>query len=317
MPIWTHVIGVTGCTMSDEHFIGNDDTQHTIILNLGDFSSIHLALKASMIVLAGWEIGREIVLADEKQVIGRSSMADVQIIDQSVSREHVRIDRVSGDGDYYEITDLNSSNGTLVNNIAITNKRLNNGDKIQLGNILFKFVYQDKLDEVFHQNIHRLIHYDHLTGLLSMDTFRAKLEEQLAGSTSTTRFVIAMTDLDGLKRVNDSFGHLAGRSVIEAMGEMMRSCIRAGDFAGLYGGDEAIIFFANALLEDARVVSEKIRVTIMERIFTMDGKSFSVSISQGLSQFPVHGTTVEQLIAAADGALYRAKADGRNCICTA
>ena len=294
-----------------------DDTQRTIILKTDDSGLIHPARKASIIALAGWEIGREIVLADDEQVIGRSPMADVQINDQSISRRHVRIRRIRDDADYYEISDLNSSNGTRVNNEPITSRRLDDGDKIQLGTILFKFTYQDKFDEVFHKNIHRLIHFDQLTGLYTMDSFRSKLEEILTKATSNTQFVIAMTDLDGLKRVNDTFGHLAGRSVVEAMGAMMRGCIRKQDLAGLYGGDEAIVFFAGATLEDASVVAEHLRVTVNQRVFSRGDKPFGVTISQGLAQFPLHGKTLEQLIAAADGALYQAKADGRNCIRTA
>ncbi len=147
-----------------------------------------------------------------------------------------------------------------------------------------------------------------------MDSFRSQLDEAIGRSRPNGRLALAMTDLDGLKRVNDTYGHLAGRMVVREMGVMMREALRPNDVPALYGGDEAIIFFPETSIEEAREVLEGLRRAIETRVFEYEDKPFHVSISQGLAEWPCHGQTAEQLIAAADQALYAAKAAGRNCI---
>ncbi|MBN2308935.1 MAG: GGDEF domain-containing protein, partial [Candidatus Hydrogenedentes bacterium] len=276
--------------------------------------------RASLITLAGWEIGREIELESAELVLGRSLSLPVPIGSSSVSRQHAKIvcEDENG-GRAFKIVDLESLNGTKVNTAIVKSARLQNGDKIQLGDVLFKFVLQDPLDTRFHQEVHRRIHYDQLTGLLTLDTFLEYLRMAIeraehdtsAGPGAEGPFTLAMTDLDGLKRVNDTYGHLQGRRVVREMGAMIRQALRSKDWAGLYGGDEAILLFNGADVQEAMEVAERLRGLIRERLFECDRGTFGVTISQGLAEWPTHGTSAEQLIAAADGALYAAKAAGR------
>jgi diguanylate cyclase (GGDEF)-like protein len=288
---------------------------HTLVIPSSDASGAAPPRKASIVVLAGWEIGREIELSGQEHVFGRSLMANTRIGSPSVSREHAKIVRVHEDGaDRFILMDLNSSNGTRVNDESITSVQLQNGDKIQMGEVVFKFVTEDTTEGRFYQDIHRLIHYDQLTGLLKMDAFRRQLETEILKSRPEGRLTLAMTDLDGLKRVNDSYGHLAGRMVVREMGAMIRQTVREQDRAGLYGGDETIIFYPETGIEEARDIAERLRQTIQARVFEHQAHTFGVTISQGLAEWPRHGKTIEPLVAAADKALYTAKAEGRNCI---
>jgi len=191
---------------------------------------------------------------------------------------------------------------------------LHDGDKVQVGEVVFKFLERGSLDAQFHREIHRLINYNQLTGLMTMESFRRILEQATASVGAGQTFSLAMTDLDGLKKVNDTYGHLAGRMIIAEMGGAMRGILRAGDLAGLYGGDEAIVLFPSTSLAQAATLAEALRKRIEERLFDFRGNTFSVTISQGLAEWPRHGKTCEEIIAAADKALYRAKADGRNCV---
>jgi diguanylate cyclase (GGDEF)-like protein len=295
----------------------DDDTEPaldgTLIAELREDLQPTGEIRASLIVVAGWEIGREIEVHGEAQVLGRSPLAQTVIAAPSVSREHARIDCTEEAGHkVFTIADLGSSNGTRLNGTQIKSARLKNGDKIQLGDVVFKFLLQDHLDAQFHQTVYRRIHYDQLTGLMTMESFRRRLEAALAEATGPC--TLAMTDLDGLKKVNDTHGHLAGRMVVQEMGVMMRAALRAQDLAGLYGGDEAILLFPGTTLIEATEIAEKLRRNIEEREFHFHGSTFRVSISQGLAEFPGHGRTPESLIAAADRALYAAKAAGRNCV---
>jgi diguanylate cyclase (GGDEF)-like protein len=206
-------------------------------------------------------------------------------------------------------------NGTTVNSQSIVDPaQLGDGDKIQIGDTVFKFAVQDAIDVQFHREIHRLIHYDELTGLMTMGSFRRVLEHAIAAARENQVFTVAMTDLDGLKRVNDTYGHLAGRMVIAEMGAMMRDWLRAKDFAGLYGGDEAIVLFPSTPAPEAQALADSLRTRIESRSFELGGNRFSVTLSQGLAEWPLHGQTVEAIIAAADCALYEAKKAGRNCV---
>lgn len=275
-------------------------------------------LRASLVVLSGWEIGHEFDVNDCPGILGRSTQADVYVNAPSVSRQHARFDRIQQDDkEYFTITDLGSSNGTHLNETPILSTRLKHGDRIRTGDVVFRFVLQDDLEAAFMHEVHQLIHYDQLTGLLTMDAFKRRLETIIHQSRPHTSFSLAMTDLDGLKRVNDTYGHLAGRMIVREMGVMMRQCIRTQDLAGLYGGDEAIVLFQDASLEEAKQVAEKLRLTIEQREFEHQGNTFRVTISQGLAEWPRHGNTLDALIAAADKALYAAKSAGRNCIRTA
>jgi len=272
-------------------------------------------VRASLIVLAGWELGKEIEVGSSTMILGRSIECEVCVNAPSVSRQHAQLDLVEEDNErFFRVTDLGSSNGTYVNNTRTAATRLHNGDKVKMGDVLFKFVMQDEIEARFHQDVHRLIHFDQLTGLLTMDAFRLRLEEAMRATLPAGGFCLAMTDLDGLKKVNDTHGHLAGRMVIGAMGRIIRECLRETDYAGLYGGDEGIILFSATGMADALALAEELRKRIENNSFEYDGQPIRVTISQGLAEYPLHGRTPEALIASADRALYAAKAAGRNCV---
>lgn len=290
----------------------------TMLGQAGDLAALAPGSKACLIVLEGWEIGREIEVHGQSQELGRSNLVSTLVNAPSVSRRHAKIDRVDESGQVcFVLTDLGSSNGTRVNGDRVERARLRNGDKVRLGDVLFKFVILDEIDAQFHQKVHHLIHYDQLTGLLTMDAFRMRLESMLRMRTHDARFTLAMTDLDGLKKVNDTYGHLAGRMIVREMGVMIRQCLRAQDIAALYGGDETVLLFPDTAIEEAATVAEQLRATIAARVFEHNGHSFGVTISQGLAEWPRHGQGVEALIASADAALYAAKARGRNCVVNA
>ena len=272
--------------------------------------------RACMVCLHGWEIGHEIELAGETHLFGRASHAETCLNSQLVSREHAKIVRAPGPaGDQFVIMDLNSSNGTFVNSVRVSSAGLRDGDKVVIGDILFKFQIQDAAEARFHKNIHRLIHYNQLTGLLTIEAFQRKLDTVLQASDETRIHTLAMTDLDGLKTVNDTYGHVAGSIVLSEMGDIMREVLRTQDIPAIYGGDESIILFPDTRIDAAYALAEDLRRTIEARTFRHRDQSFQVTISQGLAEWPKHGLSSESLIIAADNALYAAKSDGRNRIC--
>ncbi len=268
---------------------------------------------AALVVLSGWEVGRVLDLDRQELVIGRSPRATLQVPSPAISRQHARLVREDGDQIRFRILDLDSANGVFVNGRAVHQAVIGDRDTVQLGDVVLKLVVNDPVEREFYRELHRRLHFDPLTGLLTLDSFTERLYLEIARAPSV--FSLAMTDMDGLKAVNDTFGHLAGRMVVREMGSMIRSVLRPSDRAGLYGGDEAILLFAGTSIDAAVEVCERLRTTVERRSFEAEGGRFRLTISQGLAEWPTHGATAEKLIAGADQALYAAKAAGRNRVC--
>ncbi|MBM3290008.1 MAG: FHA domain-containing protein, partial [Candidatus Hydrogenedentes bacterium] len=140
--------------MADEKQHSGDTTRLVLDDELADLRARMQGQRASLVVISGGQIGKEYVLTGTQWVIGRSPDVSVSINLQSVSRQHARISRRSDrDGDYFEVVDLGSMNGTHVNGDAVTSTRINDGDKIQFGDVVVKFMLQDALEAQFHQEV--------------------------------------------------------------------------------------------------------------------------------------------------------------------
>ncbi len=127
---------------------------------------------------------------------------------------------------------------------------------------------------------------------------------------------LAMADLDHFKQVNDSYGHPAGDRVLRAVSEGLAGRLRASDVAGRYGGEEFLWILTGVPLSGARVAVERWRSEVEDSPVTLeDGRTVEVSVSIGLASFRPEMRDPSELVAAADAALYDAKAAGRNRVC--
>ena len=158
---------------------------------------------------------------------------------------------------------------------------------------------------------------DGLTGLLNHTTLAQFLETSVAGARRhQARLCFAMLDLDLFKTVNDRYGHPAGDQVLIALARMLKQRLRSSDMVGRYGGEEFAIIFQETDEEAAAQTLRKILEDFSTLSFKADGCSFSCTFSGGISGFPSQ-KNAEQLVLAADQALYRAKSNGRNQIVVA
>lgn len=124
---------------------------------------------------------------------------------------------------------------------------------------------------------------------------------------------ILMADLDHFKDVNDAYGHQAGDAVLRGTADRLAGLLRGADVAGRYGGEEFIIILAHNELEGARVAAERWRDAIGSKPFKLpDGSEITVTVSVGVATYDESFQSPEQLISAADTALYIAKENGRN-----
>lgn len=157
---------------------------------------------------------------------------------------------------------------------------------------------------------------DRLTGLYVHSFIEAELENLLAQA-KRYNFPVTfiMLDVDKFKQVNDQYGHMAGNKLLKAVAEKIRGVSRDSDLVARYGGDEFEIVLPHTDKEGALVYAEKLLKSVREmELEVSPGVKAKVTLSIGLASYPKDADNVAQLQAAADSALYGAKALGRNCI---
>ena len=125
---------------------------------------------------------------------------------------------------------------------------------------------------------------------------------------------LIMFDLDHFKEVNDRYGHLCGDAVLAAVGKRMKEVLRGSDLKCRYGGEEFMVLLPETPLHGARRVADTLRREIADRPIPWAGEGLTVTASFGLAQAMPGEVNVEGLVARADEALYKAKAEGRNCV---
>ncbi len=157
---------------------------------------------------------------------------------------------------------------------------------------------------------------DPLTGLFNRRYMEESLARELRRADRKQRPLAAlMLDLDHFKRYNDTLGHAAGDAMLRAIGNFLQSRMRKDDIVCRYGGEEFTIIMPESSLEIAQQRAERLREDSKRLEISLNGQFLgSVTFSVGIACFPDHGTTGEQLLHAADLALYRAKAAGRDCV---
>lgn len=155
---------------------------------------------------------------------------------------------------------------------------------------------------------------DRLTGLINRRGFDDRIAEEIARAQRYgTRLSLLMADLDAFKRVNDAFGHPAGDSVLTTAGMLLREAVRATDISVRYGGDEFAILLPDTDKTEAFLVAEKLRDTFARARIPLDaGIEAAVTISIGVAALSETEPDSDELVSAADAALYRAKQWGRN-----
>ncbi|HEY3312014.1 MAG TPA: diguanylate cyclase [Anaerolineales bacterium] len=155
--------------------------------------------------------------------------------------------------------------------------------------------------------------HDALTGLYNRRFMDDALQREILRANRDGRPVsVLMLDIDHFKNFNDSFGHDAGDQVLVALSSLLRVNIRESDIACRYGGEEFVVILPGASAADARHRAELIREDFS--CVRIGPEKLSATISVGLSVYPKHGVTVDELLRAADSALYLAKNAGRNCV---
>ena len=161
--------------------------------------------------------------------------------------------------------------------------------------------------------VERLSLTDDVTGLHNMRNFfqLSDAQEKLA-KRHGRNFAICMIDADGLKGINDQYGHLAGTELIRQVAAMITSNIRCSDICARYGGDEFVILFNETGKEAVSATVERIVIGMATTPFPFGSEYLTTTLSAGLAEYPGDGGDVKSVMANADEAMYASKRSGKN-----
>ena len=269
-----------------------------------------LPRSACLVVILGEGLGARVDIGGTPVLVGRSHEADLVIAHKSVSREHCRI---WFEDDAFRIRDLGATNPTRVNDVAVNETTLADGDHIVVGESLLKFISQTSIEGHYHEEIYQLATYDALTDLHNRRHFMAVLDKEIARALRHGReLALCIIDVDLFKPVNDTFGHIAGDEVLRRIGAVVRQHVRSDDIAARIGGEEFAVLLPEGSADDAVAFAERLREAIAATLFAPGGTPRQITVSVGVAPLRAPDTSRSQLLAAADAALYRAKHEGRN-----
>jgi two-component system, cell cycle response regulator len=260
----------------------------------------------------GPDIGRRIALHNPQYIVGRDSEAGFVVGRSSVSRQHARL-YVDDAGGWW-VEDLNSTNGTFVNEHRIKLQQLADADQLRFGDAIYKFLSGSNIESAYHEAIHNMAIQDGMTGIHNKRYFTEFLDREIAVcSRHGHPLTLVMFDVDHFKLVNDTHGHLAGDAVLKDLAARIRPRIRREDLFARYGGEEFVCVLPSTALAGGVVFAEHLRALIEERPSRFENAAIPFTISVGVTTLHREtGVDVPTLIKRADDNLYAAKRGGRN-----
>ncbi|AKU99379.1 FHA domain/GGDEF domain protein [Labilithrix luteola] len=279
-------------------------------IDLEGFHSAPSNDRACLVVIYGPELGKRASLGSTVFEIGRSSRADLAIDQESISRHHARI---SWDGKSHVIYDLGSTNGTFVNDQSCKERALKDGDQVKLGRSILKYMAGDNIEANYHEEIYRLMTMDALTQTHNRRYFNEALEREYNRSLRYRRALsLILFDIDHFKKINDTYGHVAGDSVLRQLALVVKPRLRTQDVLARVGGEEFAVLLPEVDLVGARIAADKVRSLVEAARFLVDHKEFGCTVSVGVTTFGDNVTSAGMLYELADQNLYAAKNGGRN-----
>lgn len=190
-----------------------------------------------------------------------------------------------------------------LNLLHVLAHRIRENNLVLLGSLELQRQYRNKAET------------DTLTGLHNRAWFEEVFPKQLELCERTGQYAsLLMVDIDHFKKVNDQYGHGGGDEVLRHMGTLLRRNLRSTDLCARYGGEEIIVLMPGTEMLQAQLTAERLRENIASTpLLLQDGRELSIQISGGIAEWQP-GLALKDLVRAADQALYKAKAGGRNLI---
>jgi len=257
------------------------------------------------------QLGRRHLLGAEPVSIGRGSDNTLVMDSDSVSRKHAVVKPA---GESFVIEDLESTNGTYVNDSPVSTHVLRKGDQIKIGDTILKFLSGSDMETQYHETIYRMTIEDGLTGVHNKRYLLETMDREIPRARRHERpLTLVMFDIDRFKSINDTYGHLAGDYVLREIARIAKARLRPDDVIGRYGGEEFGLVLPETDEAGGGRVAEELRGRIEAHTFMFESEKISVSASFGVAQL-LEGRDLLGFVKDADEQLYRAKRDGRNCV---
>ncbi|MFO0666559.1 MAG: GGDEF domain-containing protein [Polyangiaceae bacterium] len=270
--------------------------------------------RGMLTVLTGVNAGQVFSLDKDVMLIGRGTECDIWLEDPGVSRVHARVVR-DEDGEYY-VEDMGSTNGTFMKRTAVKRAPLSAGDRLQFGpNMMVSFALVDDAEEELRHRMYEASTRDSLTRVFNRQFLAERLVMEVAyAQRHKTDLSLLMVDIDYFKRLNDTYGHLAGDVVLRAVAATIARLIRAEDVLARYGGEEFVIVARGTGLAQATRFAERVRESVEKLAVELHNETLRVTVSLGVAEITelVPDASADEFIQKADGRLYAAKHAGRN-----
>lgn len=275
-----------------------------------------------LVILEGKSPGKQHILEKEATTLGREIDVEMVLNDGRVSRHHCRIRWENIDRDTEEprclLEDLDSRNGVIVNGQRIREHALQNGDHFLVGATLIGFYLKDEKELNVEKRLLAMATTDGLTGLANRAFFETEARREIDRANRYGRPLSILTmDLDHFKRVNDTYGHPAGDTVLRQFSRLLLVTVRQGDLVGRLGGEEFGVLLPETPMVGAVRTAERIRERTERHTFQHKDLKILVTVSIGIAEYSPQYTNRTDFFEAADQALYRAKEAGRNWHCCA
>ena len=262
-----------------------------------------------LIQIYGPKLGERYSLDGDIATIGRDLGNNIVLVDESVSRNHAKIERTTRG---FVLEDLDSTNGSRVNDDSIKSCLLKSGDQLQIGSFILKYIGSGNVEAVYHEEIYRMMITDGLTGIANRRKLDEALENEFLRAKRYGRpLSIAILDADHFKKVNDTHGHIVGDFVLKKLATLFQQNIRREELLGRYGGEEFVVVMPEVDSSGAFQLAEKLRKTVEGTVFKSGEAELPVTISVGVATLGAE-ESVKAFLDTADQALYKSKEDGRN-----
>jgi diguanylate cyclase (GGDEF)-like protein len=293
-----------------------EETTQTIVIDsiLSDDLDTR-PLSACLVIISGANIGHQHQITVSQSMVGRSMNADIQIDDDSASRDHAFIIR---DTSGYRVRDNNSKNGCFLNDTRVDEHQMQDGDLLRIGGTILKFLSGNDIEQAYHEELFNLAKVDGLTNIYNRRHFTASLESEIDRARRYNRELsLMMIDIDHFKNINDTLGHRAGDHVLKELAAIIVNRSRRVDYVCRYGGEEFAIIMPEVDIMGAFKFAVMLKDTVCEHSFLFEHNEIHITVSIGVSDNMEGDQTADELTETTDRRLYLAKERGRNRVISA